>query len=68
MFYQTKRIPHASRRQRALPSPRHSPGCDAMVPPPAEPGLQHTADEFQCIVIGDDSAVFRFLVPGNLDL
>ena len=54
----TKHTPHASRHQHALPTP---PGCDAMVLSPAARGLQHTAHTLQCIVNGDDSAVFPVL-------
>ena len=59
MFY--KHTPHASCRQRALPSPRHPPAVTAwsglLL---ADVILQHMVHALQCIVNGDDAAVFPF--------
>jgi len=45
-----------------------SPGGHAMVSSVAVCCVRPTAHALLCIVNGDDSAVFRFLVPCNLDL
>jgi len=59
--------PHASRRQRALPSPPAATQWSHLLL-----RSQYTAYSARvalpCIVSGDDSAVFRFFVPGDLDL
>ena len=58
----TKHTPYASRRQHALPLPRHSsPGYNAMVRSAAARGLQPTSHALQCIVNGNDSAGFPVL-------
>jgi len=45
------------------PSP---PGCNAMVSSAAACSIWHMAHSLKCIVNGDDSAVFRSFVPGDL--
>jgi len=45
------------------PSP---PGCNAMVSSAAACSIWHMAHSLTCIVNGDDSAVFRSFVPGDL--
>ena len=65
MFYQTDRTQAAVSVDCRHPVPL---GYNAMVPYPAACGLKRTAHAFQCIVSEDDSAVFRFFVPGDFDL
>ena len=63
MFYQT----YTTHKPPSACTPV-TPGCDAMVPSPAACGLQRTAHTLQCIVNGNDSAVFPSFIPGDLDL
>jgi len=44
------------------------PGCDTMVSPAAVCSVRRTAHALLSIVNGDDSAVFRFFCPGDVDL
>jgi len=69
MFYQT----YTARKPPKVPVTVHSrhpvtPGGHGMVPSPAARHLQRTAHASQCIVNGDDAAVFPVFVPDNLDL
>jgi len=59
----TKHKPHASRHQHALPSPHHPPAATEwrhLLLHDVICSVQHMAHALQCIVNGDDSAVFRF--------
>ena len=54
-------------RQHVLIFPPSPPGGHAVVSSVAPCCVRPTAHAIVCIVSGDDSAVFRFFVPGDLD-